>query len=121
MKLLDFLVFLGLQLFGIFGTMKKLEAMKTDKRGRKKTARNRRNIQRAKGMIQRSPMTKANSTRKLAKKFKASQESARQILREDLGLKPYKFLKRQMLTAAVKLKRIDRALALYQRFSRDRH
>jgi transposase len=90
-------------------------------RGRKKTSRNRRNIHCAKGMIQRNPTTKANSTKKLAKKLEVSQELARQILREDLGLKPYKFLKRQKLTAAVKLKWLDRALAMYRRFSRDRH
>ena len=36
MKSFNFLVFLGLQLFGIFGDMKKLEAMKTDKEGAEK-------------------------------------------------------------------------------------
>uniref|UniRef100_A0A914DG67 Uncharacterized protein n=1 Tax=Acrobeloides nanus TaxID=290746 RepID=A0A914DG67_9BILA len=51
-------------------------------RGRKKTATNRRNIQRSKEMIQRNPTTKANSSRKLAKKLGVSQRSARRILRE---------------------------------------
>ena len=38
-------------------------------RGRKKTARSKKNIQRAKGMIKRNATTKANSKRKLAKKI----------------------------------------------------
>uniref|UniRef100_A0A914DBC3 Uncharacterized protein n=1 Tax=Acrobeloides nanus TaxID=290746 RepID=A0A914DBC3_9BILA len=46
-------------------------------RGRKKTARSKRNIQRAKGMIQRNSTTKANSSRKLAKKLDVSEASAR--------------------------------------------
>ena len=37
MRSLDFLVFLELQLFGIFGNMKKLEAMKTEKEGTEKS------------------------------------------------------------------------------------
>jgi IS30 family transposase len=40
-----------------------------------KSSRNRRNIQRAKGMIKRNPTTKVNSTRKLAKKLGISQTS----------------------------------------------
>ena len=63
-------------------------------RGRKKTTRSKQNIQRAKGMLKRNPTTKANSTRKLAKKLDVSRESARQILKEDLNLKPFKFQKR---------------------------
>jgi transposase len=86
-------------------------------RGQKKTARSQRNVQRARGMIQRNPKTKANSTRKLAKKLGVSPKSAHRILREDLGLKPYKMKKRQKLTAAMKLKRLLRAQALCQRFS----
>ena len=38
-------------------------------RGQKKTARSKKNIQRAKGMVRRNPSTKANSVRKLAKKL----------------------------------------------------
>ena len=80
-----------------------------------KTARNRRNIQRTKEMNQRNSTTKANSTRKLTKKLSIDRESARKLLREDLGLKPYKYLKRQKLTDVAKLKRLQRARALYQR------
>uniref|UniRef100_A0A914DF28 BZIP domain-containing protein n=1 Tax=Acrobeloides nanus TaxID=290746 RepID=A0A914DF28_9BILA len=58
-------------------------------RGRKKTARSKRNILRAKGMIHQNPTTKANSTRKLARKLEVHQKQTWQILREDLGLKPY--------------------------------
>ena len=68
-------------------------------RGRKKTARSKRNIQRAKGMIQRNPTTKANSSRKLAKKLDVSEASARRILKKDLNLKPFKYQKRQKLNA----------------------
>jgi transposase len=78
-----------------------------------KTARNRRNIQRTKEMNQRNPTTKANSTRKLAKKLGIGRESARKLLREDLGLKPYKYLKRQKLTDIAKLKRLQRARAVF--------
>ena len=59
-------------------------------RGRKKTARSQQNIRRAKAMIQRNPTTKANSSRKLVKKLGISHVQAWQILREDLGLKPWK-------------------------------
>lgn len=86
-----------------------------------KTARNRRNIQRCKGMIRRNPTTKSNSTRKLAKKLGISQTSVLQILRKDLRMKPYKFLKRQKLSEKVKNMRFQRARALLQRFSQGRH
>ena len=90
-------------------------------RGRKKTARSRKNVQCAKGMIKRNPTTRANSTRKLAKKLDVSEASARRILKKDLNLKPFKFQKRQKLNAQTKLKRLQCAQALYRRFSRGRH
>ena len=80
------------------------ETGSNDNRKREKTARSSRNIQRSKGMIKRNATTKVNSTRKLAKKLGVSQESARQILRTDLNLKPYKLQKRQKLSAAARLK-----------------
>ena len=92
-----------------------------ENRKREKTARSRRNIQRAKGMIQRNKMTKVNSTRKLAKKLGVSQNSAWKILRQDLGKTPYKLQKRQKLTADHKLKRRQRCPALLHRFSNGRH
>ena len=73
-------------------------------RGRKKTARSRKNIQRAKGMIQRNSTSKVNSGRKLGKKLGMSDRSARRILHEDLGLKAFKFQKRQKLIEEVKKK-----------------
>uniref|UniRef100_A0A914EMM5 Transposase n=1 Tax=Acrobeloides nanus TaxID=290746 RepID=A0A914EMM5_9BILA len=90
-------------------------------RGRKKTARSQQNIRRAKAMIQRNPTTKANSYRKLAKKLEISHVQAWQILREDLGLKPWKYQKRQKLTENAKQKRLDRCRAMLRRFSRRRH
>jgi transposase len=47
-----------------------------------KSARNRKNIQRAKGMIQRNPSSKVNSTRKLAKKLGISPKSAHRNTRD---------------------------------------
>lgn len=85
------------------------------------TARNRQNIQRAKAMLKRNPTTKANSSRKLAKKLGISPKSAHRILRDDLGKKPYKYQKRQKLTAAAKKKRLDRSRALLERFSNGKH
>uniref|UniRef100_A0A914CS76 Uncharacterized protein n=1 Tax=Acrobeloides nanus TaxID=290746 RepID=A0A914CS76_9BILA len=64
-------------------------------RGRKKTARSRKNVQCAKGMIKLNSTTRANSTRKLAKKLDVSEASAKRILKKDLNLKPFKFQKRQ--------------------------
>ncbi len=68
-------------------------------RGRKKTARSKTNIKRAKGMIRRNPTTKANSVRKMAKKLGVKRTSAHEILRQDLNLKPFKLQKRQTLNA----------------------
>ena len=86
-------------------------------RGPKKTARSQENVQRALEMLQQDRSTKTNSTRKLAKKLGVGKDSARRILRMDLKRKPYKMLKRQKLTAAMKLKRLQRAQALIRRFS----
>lgn len=90
-------------------------------RGRKKSARSKKNIQRARRMIKQNPTTKANSTRKLAKKLGVDQRQAWEILREDLGLKPWKYQKRQKLNAQAKQKRLDRCQAMLTRFSRRRH
>ena len=90
-------------------------------RGRKKEARSKKNIQRAKGMIQRNPTTKANSKRKLAKKLGVSPTSALTILREDLELFPYKYQRRQKLVPSTKKKRKERAGDLLKRLSHGRH
>jgi transposase len=89
--------------------------------GRKKTARTPKNIQRVKKMMQQNPTTKANSTRKLAKKLPFSRRSAQRILKEDLGMKPYKFLERQKLTDVAKKKRKDRSKIMLRRFSQGKH
>ena len=72
-------------------------------------------MQRALEMLQQDRSIKTNSTRKLAKKLGVGKDSARRILRMDLKRKPYKMLKRQKLTAAMKLKRLQRAQALIRR------
>ena len=64
-------------------------------RGRKKSARSKENILRAKGMNKRNPTTKANSARKLGKKLGVDKMSAWRILRKDLELFIYKYQKRQ--------------------------
>ena len=65
--------FLGIALGTVNKAIKRFEETGSheDRKGRgpKKTARSRRNVQRAKGMIERNPTTKANSVRKLAKKL----------------------------------------------------
>lgn len=86
-----------------------------------KTARSQQNIRRVKAMIQRNPTTKANSTRKLAKKLGIGNKSAHRILRKDLNMKPWKYQKRQKLGAQAKLKRLQRCRAMLTRFSRRRH
>jgi len=53
-------------------------------------------------MIKRNPSTKANSTRKLAKKLGMSDFSARKILKDDLKMTPYKLQKRQKLNEEAK-------------------
>ena len=90
-------------------------------KGRKKTARTKQNIQRAKRMIARNPTTKASSVRKLAKKMVSNRESVRRILKKDLKLRPFKFQKRQKLNEEAKKKRLSRCRALIQRFSNGRH
>ena len=72
-------------------------------------------------MIQRNPTTKANSARKLAKKLGIDTRQAWEILRQDLGLKPWKYQKRQKLNAQTKQKRLDSCRALLRRSSRGRH
>uniref|UniRef100_A0A914EJI1 Transposase n=1 Tax=Acrobeloides nanus TaxID=290746 RepID=A0A914EJI1_9BILA len=59
--------------------------------------------------------------KRLSKKLGINPVSAWQILREDLGLKPYKFQKRQKLAAKVKMKGKERAGAILKRLSRGRH
>uniref|UniRef100_A0A914CZ67 Uncharacterized protein n=1 Tax=Acrobeloides nanus TaxID=290746 RepID=A0A914CZ67_9BILA len=76
---------------------------------------------RAKGMFKRNPNTKANSTRKLAKKLRVSQESARKILKDDLKLKPYKLQKRQKLNEEAKKKCRERCRVLLRRFDKQSH
>lgn len=96
-------------------------------KGRKRTARNEDKIQEAQELLQQNTHTKirnnesGNSTRKLGKKLNISHESARQILRKDLGLKPWKKQEGQKLTDAQKTKRLNRATDLRDRFANGGH
>ena len=114
--------FLGISQGAVSKTIKRFEETGSNvNRKREKTARSKKNIQRAKGMIKRNPNTKANSTRKLAKKLRVSQESARKILKDDLKLKPYKLQKRQKLNEEAKKKLRERCRALLRRFDKHSH
>ena len=75
--------FLDIEPSTVSRTIKRFEETgSNENRKREKTARSRRNIQRAKAMIKQNPTTKANSTRKLAKKLDVSEASARRILKK---------------------------------------
>uniref|UniRef100_A0A914DIX4 Uncharacterized protein n=1 Tax=Acrobeloides nanus TaxID=290746 RepID=A0A914DIX4_9BILA len=105
--------------------IKRFEETRSNKdrkgRGRKRTARSKKNVQRAKGMLKRNKTTKANSSRKLAKKLSVSQTSAMEILREDLGMKSWKMQKCQKLNEEAKKIRRERCPALLRRFDRGSH
>src|SRR5690348_11657614 len=91
--------FLDIDKMAVSRAIKRFEETGSNKdrpgRGRKKTARSQHKIQSAKEMIRRNPTTKANSTRKLAKKLGIGKDSAHRILRKDLKMKPWKYQKRQ--------------------------
>jgi transposase len=96
-------------------------------KGRKRTARNDEKIQEARDHLQQNNQTKlrngvaGNSSRKLSAKLEISHTSTRRILKEDLGLKPWKKQERQKLTTDQKRKRLDRATALRDRFADGLH
>uniref|UniRef100_A0A914DYX7 Uncharacterized protein n=1 Tax=Acrobeloides nanus TaxID=290746 RepID=A0A914DYX7_9BILA len=114
--------FLDISQGAVSKTIKRFEETGSNvNRKREKTARSKKNILRAKGMIKRNPNTKANSTRKLAKKLRVSQESARKILKDDLKLEPYKLQKRQKLNEEAKKKRRERCRVLLRRFDKQPH
>lgn len=91
------------------------EGQSIDKRhqsGRRRTVRTVAAIKRVREQIRRKPV---RSTRKLSAQNKMSQRSIRRIIREDLGLHPYK--KRQLhgLTSAQEDKRLIRSKELRSR------
>jgi len=96
-------------------------------KGRKRTARSDENVQKATDLLQLNNHTKlrsgvsGNSSTKLGSKLGISQKSAWRILREDLDLKPWKKQERQKLNDAQKKKRLDRAMALKERFAGGLH
>ena len=122
MEIVDFL---GISQSTVSKAIKRFEETGSNEdrpgRGRKKSARSKENILRAKGMNKRNPTTKANSARKLGKKLGVDKMSAWRILRKDLELFPYKYQKRQQLTATTKKKRKERAGNLLKRLARGRH
>src|SRR3569623_1384721 len=80
---------LGISRHAVRDAIKRFEETGSNaNRKREKTARSKKNILRAKTMNKRNPSTKANSTRKLAKKLGVSDFSARKILKDDLKMTP---------------------------------
>ena len=57
----------------------------------------------------------------MAKETKTNRESMRRLVRKDLGMKPYKMHKRQLLTTLNKKKRLERCKAMLSRFTHGRH
>lgn len=96
-------------------------------KGRKRTARSEQKVQETRELLRQNNHTKlrdgkiGNSTRKLAQKLEIGRESARKILKQDLGLKPWKKKEGQKLTDAQKTKRENRATALRDRFANNGH
>lgn len=87
-------------------------------KGRKRTARTTINRRKIRERVKRNPSW---STRKLGKAVGISHESARQILKSDLKLTPYKLRKAHLLTDAIKATRLGRCKALKRRFAAGRH
>lgn len=54
----------------------------------------------------------ARSINKMAKKYKVSRRTLQRVVREDLGLQPYKVQRRQLLSDATKSKRLERSKVL---------
>jgi transposase len=84
-------------------------------RGRKKTARNQRNIKRVQGMIQRNP--KEIHLESWLRKLEFLQNRYIEFFAKISNLSPFKFKKRQKLTEPTKQKRRNRAPALMRRLS----
>lgn len=80
--------------------------------GRPRSARTKNRIKRIREKIRRIP---ERSARKMAKDENISEKSMRRILRDDLGLRPYRKRKVHGLTAAQKEKRLKRCPALAKR------
>lgn len=77
--------------------------------GRKKTATSAEMVRKVKKRIERNPR---RSGRKMARELNISQYAIRQILKNELGLKPLKFQKVQDLTDAQKKVRLEKAKEL---------
>ncbi|XGW33702.1 hypothetical protein V3C99_017823, partial [Haemonchus contortus] len=87
-------------------------------RGRKTTATSTRNVKVVRDMVRRNPK---RSMRKIAKKLGISHTSARRIVKEKLGLTPYRCRKVHLLTASMKKNRVQKCKMLLQRFASARH
>ena len=82
--------------------------------GRPRTART---VSLTKRVLQRIKRNPERSIRKMAKETKTNRESMQRLVRKDLGMKPYKMHKRQLLTTLNKKKRLERCKAMLSRFT----
>ena len=86
--------------------------------GRPRTARTKETMRKVKVQIMRNPR---RSSKKLAASMRISKSSVRKILKNDLGLKPYKLHKAHNLTDPMKAVRVSRCKSLLRRFANGAH
>jgi transposase len=90
--------------------------------GRTRTSTDQARVEEVRQLLSRNNRTRrrngvpASSTRKLANRLNNSRTSVRRILKRDLGLKPYKDIKRQKLTSPQKRMRLEKTRALLERW-----
>ena len=86
--------------------------------GRPRTATDATHRKKVRQRFERNPR---RSLRKVAREVGISRESVRRIVKDNLGLKPYKQQKATSLTAVMKTTRLERCKRLKRRFGAGRH
>jgi hypothetical protein len=84
--------------------------------GRPRSVRTRPLIKAVNSKVRRNPVRSIN---KLAKEHNVARSTMQQIIKKDLGLKPFKMQKRQLLSEATKTKRLERAKILKKWFAQN--
>ncbi len=77
--------------------------------GRPRSSRTKNLIKAVSAKVRRNP---ARSMSKMAKEYDVSRRTISRVIKDDLGLHPYKLKRRQLLSEATKLKRLQRAKVL---------
>lgn len=85
-------------------------------RGRKRTGRSQVNIEQVRQIFQNAEPTTSLSSRKVARITRIKRGSVRNIIKNDLNLRPFKKVYCQKLTLDVKNKRFERCQILLRRF-----